>query len=200
MDTLRLVAGLAAAGLTVAGGAIYVHAIWRKTNTTRWVSWLIWTITSFTSLATYYGSGGRESALVIVGYTFVCTAALFAALWRKSESGRLTLLEMACLVGAGITGLVWWMSGSAVHGQVASVAIEVLAYIPIWRAAQSENRTAWSLEAGGSVFNLLAISSLTFGLLLYPVAILACNVLVVALILWSTHPKRRARRLALAAQ
>jgi hypothetical protein len=200
VDTLRLTAGLVAAGFACAGGAIYVRAIWRKTHTTRWVSWLIWTLTSFTSLATYYGSGGRESALVIVGYTIVCASALFAALWRRNEGGRLTLLEMICLAGAGVTGVVWWLSGSAVHGQIASVTIEVIAYIPIWRAAQHENRTAWSLEATGSVFNLVAISSFTFGLLLYPVAILSCNMLVVALILRSQRTSKRSEEFALAAQ
>lgn len=201
LDTLRLAAGLIAAGFACAGGAIYVHGIWRRTHTTRWVSWLIWTITSFTSLATYYGSGGRESALVIVGYTIVCASALCAALWRRSEGGKLTALEVICLAGAGVAGLIWWLSGSAVHGQIASVTIEVIAYIPIWRAARGENRTAWSLEATGSVFNMLAISSFTFGLLLYPVAILVCNALLLALILWSQRAKKRhSEEFALAAQ
>lgn len=200
LDTLRLTAGIIAAGFACAGGAIYVRAIWRRANTTRWASWLIWTITSFTSLATYYGSGGRESALVIIGYTIVCASALFASLWRRSESGRLTPLEITCLAGAGIAGLVWWLSGSAVQGQVASVAIEIIAYTPIWRAARGENRTAWSLEATGSAFNMLAISSFTFGLLLYPVAILACNIAVVTLILWSRRPSKAPDEFALAAQ
>jgi hypothetical protein len=200
LDTLRLIAGLVAAGLTCAGGAIYVRAIWRKTSTTRWASWLIWTVTSVTSLATYYNSGARESALVIVGYTFVCASALFAALWRRNEGGGLTAIEILCLAGAGAAGLVWWLSGSAVHGQVASVIIEVIAYIPIWRAAAGENRTAWSLEASGSVCNLLAISSFTFALSLYPVAILTCNMLVVALILRSARTPRHPEAFALAAQ
>ena len=183
MDFLRQCAGLIAAGLTCVGGVIYVRAILRRTSTTRWSAWMIWTVTSVTSLATYYGSGARESVWVPVAYVAVCAAIFVVALWRRSPGG-LTKIEIICLLGAAFTGVVWWASGSAVWGQAASVTIEMIAYVPIWLAARGENKLAWSLETTGSVLNLMAVSQMTFGLLLYPVALLVCNGIVVVLVYW----------------
>jgi|GEM_PF-4978201 len=188
MELLWVLAGLVAAGLTLLGGTIYVRAVWRRTSSTRWSSWMIWTITSVTSLATYYGSGARESAWVPVAYVVVCGSIFIVALLRRSPGG-LTNIEYLCLFGAGLSGAVWWVSGSAIYGQLASVAIEVIAYVPIWMAARHEHRLAWSLETAGSVVNLLAISQLTLGLVLYPVALLASNGLVLGLIVWHSRQK-----------
>lgn len=181
MEILRYIAGLMAAGLTCAGGFIYVRAVLRRTSRTRWSSWMIWMVTSVMSLATYYGSGARESVWVPAAYVVVCTAIFVAAVWRRSPGG-LTTMEFVCLGGAAFAGVVWWASGSAVLGQVASVSIEMVAYIPIWMAARHESKLAWSLETTGSVINLLAISQFTLGLVLYPAAILVCNAAVVVLI------------------
>ena len=183
MSSMREIAGLTAAGLTCVGGMAYLVAILRRTSTTRWSAWMIWTITSVTSLATYYASGARESIWVPVAYVAVCGAIFVAAVVRRSPGG-LSKIEIVCLSGAALAAVIWWVSGSAVWGQVASVAIEMVAYVPIWLVARKENRTAWSLETCGSIINLLAVSQLTFGLLLYPIAILICNGTVVVLMLW----------------
>jgi hypothetical protein len=87
-------------------------------------------------------------------------------------------------MGAFSGGLVWWLTGVAEYGQIASVASEMIAYIPIMMDAKEENRMAWSVDTAGSLVNLMAISTPSFGLLLYPVAILLCNAAVVALIGW----------------
>lgn len=177
---LRTAAGLTAAALTAVGGWVYLWAVWKQTSKTRWSSWLIWTITSITSLATYYGSGARQSIWVPTIYVLTCAAILAVSLYRRSEGG-LERIEIMCLAGAAASGLVWWMSGSAVCGQIASVVCEVAAYIPIWMTARQENRLGWLLEVAGSALNLLAVSSLQLGLLLYPLAMMVCNGLVVIL-------------------
>lgn len=181
MEILRYVAGITAACLSCASGIVYVRAIWRRESKTRWSSWMIWMVTSFTSLATYYSSGARESVWVNVAYTVTCSTIFATAVWRRNAGG-LTKVEIICLAGAALTGVVWWWSGSAVWGQVASVSTEVIAYVPIWMAARGENKRAWILETTGSVINMLAIPHMRFGLLLYPTVILVGSAIVVMLI------------------
>jgi len=183
MELARQVFGLVAAGLTCISGVAYVRAILRRTSSTKWSSWLIWTVASAASLATYYGSGARASAWVPLAYTVGSAVIFVAALWRRS-SGGLSLAEWLCLAGAGLGLVVWWVSGSAVIGQVACVVVEVAAYIPIWLTAHEENCLAWSTEAIGSLLNMVAIAHFSFGLLLYPSAMLICNSLVVILMVW----------------
>ncbi len=188
MDLPRQIVGLAAASLTCISCVAFVRAILRGDNTTRWSSWLIWTVASAANLATYYGSGARASVWVPAAYVGVCAAILTAALWRRNPGG-LTKMEVFCLAGAVSSLLVWWASGSAISGQIASVAVEVVAYIPIWLAAREENPLAWCLELAGSGLNMLAIAHLSFGLLLYPTAILVCNAVVVVLLSRGRAPK-----------
>lgn len=186
MEILREAAGITAAILTLIGGWFYIRAIWLRTSTTRWSAWMIWTVTSVTGLATYYGSGARESVWVAVVCVLLCAAIFVVAVWRRSPGG-LNRVEIFCLVGAVMSGVIWWASGSAVYGQIASVGIEMVAYVPVWLAARGENRLGWRLEMASSVVNLAAISQMTFGLLLYPVALLICNGIVLGMIAWQNR-------------
>jgi hypothetical protein len=121
-------------------------------------------------------------------YAVFCAVAFVAAIVRRSPGG-MERIEVICLAGALSSGLVWWLSGSAEYGQIASVATEVIAYVPIMMDAQGENRLSWMLDTVGSMFNLVAVSALSFGLLLYPVAILVCNAFVV----WLIGKRRRSQ-------
>jgi len=190
MDHMRVAIGLIAAGFTCVSCVAYIRAIASGASSTRWSSWLIWTVSSAAGFATYYGSGARESVWVPLAYVVVCAAICAVALWRRSEGG-LSRVEVLCLVGAALSLGVWWVSGSAVSGQVACVVVEVIAYIPIWLTARNENKPAWLLETAGSALNMLAISPLSFALLLYPSAVLACNVLVVALLPWTSRSRQQ---------
>lgn len=187
MDFVRDVAGWIAAAFSLYGAIVYVRSLWLRTSTTRWSSWLIWSVTSAASLATYYGSGARNTAWVPAVSMLFCWAAFVVAFVRRDRSqraGGLDSIEIICLLGALAAVPVWALSGSAVNGQILSVGVEVLGYVPVWRAARGESLVSWKFGAIGGAINLAAVPALSFELLLYPVAILTCQLLVIWLAVW----------------
>ncbi len=91
-----------------------------------------------------------------------------------------------CVAGALLSGVVWWLSGSALLTLVLTVLIDFLGIMPtIYKAylrPWHEDRLAWGIAYLATILYLFAIGAWVFEIWFYPVYLLITNTILVILI------------------
>lgn len=186
--------GKLAGVVSLAAFVPYAFAIIKGTTKPHRATWIIWTLVGFMLAASYYASGAKDT--IWVSISFVLGPLLILVLSIKYGKGGWEPLDRVCLFGVLASLVLWWISGSALAALLINIFIDFLGAIPtikkVYLKPETEDRFAWTLFLVGSVANLSAIEVWTFVIYVYPVYMIALDVIVMTLIF-----NRRNRALAI---
>jgi hypothetical protein len=162
-----------------------------KTRPNR-ATWSIWLILSIVLSAIYYSSGEFNTI-----WLPVCGAIgqmIIVSLSIKYGEGGFSRFDRLCILGVGISLLLWWQFSSPAIALLFNILIDFLGALPTIKKSyyepETENILTWSLYLVASTLNLVAIENWSFELSVFPLYIFCVNVIIVALLL---RPKMRNR-------
>jgi len=184
--------GITAGALSLIAYVWYNVSIIKGETRPNKATWWILTLVGFLILMSYYQGGARESIWVPLAY--VLGPLIIAILSLKYGEGHWTAFDKSCLVGALIGALLWWVFDSPLLGLLISMFIDLLGLLPTimksYLRPESENRTAWVMEAASSILNIFAVKIWVFSIWVYPVYLATLNLLI-AILLITGHKKNR---------
>ncbi len=170
----------------------YVISILKKKTKPSKTTWLIWAFNDFLGLLSYFSVGARDTLWAILGLsmgTFVV-----AALSLKYGKDGWSRLDVVCLIGTGLSVILWLISGSPLVTLLAVRAIGTFGAIPtMWKAyhkPSEENRLAWGLFSLSALINLFAVAVKEggFAIVFYPVTVLINDGIIALFVFW---PRRK---------
>ena len=167
--------GVIAGVLDVVGYASYVRGVARSATIPNTASWCLWLLLSLLNLVSFVAVAGtwERSALPAMG-SLACAVA-FLLLARRGTLQRLTAHEWWIASIALGSLLVWWLTRSAVAGNVTLLVAVSLSFVPtylgIMEGRTREHPFPWILWTLAYVFLTLAvrIGHGAVGEYLYPV-------------------------------
>ena len=178
--SLGLIAGI----IGLAGFVPYLVSAWRGATRPDRGTWVVWSVVSSVLAASYVSTGARQTMWVPLGYALGATAIAVLAL-TKGE-GSWTRVDLACLAAAGVSLMLWGLSGNPMTALVMSIVVDLFGAIPTLRAVRhdpsSESGVAWAIFLLANALNLLALSTLSVEHVLYPAYLFALSAAVMAFI------------------
>lgn len=173
--------------LALVGYALYIWAIVKpggetKPSKTTWWIWVPLVVTLFYSAE---ASGAKETLWVakaeVVG---IISIALLSLKFGKKEREK---GEWFCIAGSAASLLILWF-GAPAFALFAALATDSFALRPTIqktiRNPKEEDRLAWVFTQTANLFNLFAISSLSFGDIVYPIWLFILDGIVLWLIIF----------------
>jgi hypothetical protein len=166
----------------------YILSILRGKTTPNPATWWIWTIMGGILLASYYAAGNREAIWVPISY-FIGPAvtALLSFKYGRNEFGK---FELYCLSGAGLSLILWWLSGSPVIALTINILIDLIAIAPtlrkLWFKPNTEDPLAWGVFWVANVLNLTVVmisESRSYAALAYPMELFFLPTAILFLVL-----------------
>lgn len=182
MSDIAAVAGRVAGIIALAALAPYVLSILRGETKPNRASWWIWTVVGFMLGASYYSSGANHTIWVPVSYFIGPLVIVFLSI--KWGVGGWTRFDRCCLLGAGVSVVLWWMFSSPLIALLINLFIDFMGALPtvrkIYYEPESEDRTAWVLVFVANTANLFAIETWTFAIVIYPIYMfISCGLITV---------------------
>ena len=159
--TVQVIAGWVAGFLNLAAFVPYIVTMYRPDKPTRpnRVSWWIWFSVSLVIAPSYTISGAHNTAWV--ADALVAGTLVVALLLIRRGQGGWTRFDRACLLGAIVSGICWYVTGSALTGLFMAILADAFGVAGTMRQAyldpHSESKVAWSLFFAGDLINLLAV-------------------------------------------
>ncbi len=171
MPDITAIAGRVAGIVSLVAFIPYILAILRGETKPNRASWWIWTVVGFMLGASYFSSGANHTIWVPVSYAI--GPFVIAILALKHGEGGWTRFDRACLLGAGVSVVLWWMFSSPLIALLINLFIDFMGALPTIRKSycepEREDRTAWALFFVGNIVNLFAIETWMFAIAVYPV-------------------------------
>ncbi|MBP9762482.1 hypothetical protein KBD34_02605 [Patescibacteria group bacterium] len=147
-----------------------VEIVERKTKPNR-ASWLIWSVLGLVILATYLASPGSHHNLPAT-IALAIAPIVTMVLCIKYGEGSLSRFDKGCLIGAGLSLLVWNRLNSPILGLACALITDALGLIPTWRGISrdptKEKPHAWIIWSVGNICNMFTIERLTIQDAVYP--------------------------------
>ena len=171
----------------------YLLAIFKGKTRPNRASWWIWGINGLVMCASYYSSGGRQAIWALLAPVVV--QLIVAVIALKYGEGGWRRFDQACLVGVGLSFIVWWQFGTPIVALSMSLSIDFLGALPTlrksWLDPKSENLTAWMIYAIGSALNLFTIEAISLEALSAPLYVFLINATIAALLARPQRSKPR---------
>jgi hypothetical protein len=169
--------GIASGILSIVMFVPYVRDILRHTTKPQRATWIIWTVLGCISFASQWAKGATDSLWLTGGQTlgvFVVFALAF-----PYGTGGLARRDIFSLVAA-FSGLVlWYFTKEPLAALMIVIIIDVLGgWLTVLKAyehPESETLITWILSATSGVLGAIAVGSLNYALLLYPVYLALIN-------------------------
>lgn len=163
--------GITAGVLSFSAYLFYIRAILRGQTKPNRATWFIWSIIGLILVFSYRASGAEDTIWVPVSEAIAPT--IIALLSIKYGVGGTDKLDIICLIASFISLLMWYIFDSALIALVTNLFIDFFAALPTIKKSicnpNEEDRFAWSMTQTGNLFNLFAISNLSFGVIVYPI-------------------------------
>ena len=148
-------------------------------------SWLIWTVLGFIAFFSQYAKGATDSLWMTAGQTLAVL--IIAVLSIKYGYGGLGKRDVRALIGAGIGLLLWYLTREAAFALFIIILVDsigtLLTAIKSYKDPESETLSTWILSGTSGIFGMLAVGSLNFVLLAYPLYIMVANYVIVGAML-----------------
>ena len=202
MANWQAVIGVAAGVVALLALVPYLVTIWQGKTRPNRATWWIWTSVSFVIVVSYHSSGASNT-IWLPACVAVCHL-LIAIVSLKYGEGGWNRFDRACLLGAGISLLLWWRFNSPLIALLINIVIDFLGSLPTIRKSYYEPETEallpWMIFLTASILNLFAIEHWSFALLIYPFYYFCSSATIAILLLHSkmrvqlTSYKRRRRR------
>ncbi|MEK7478584.1 MAG: hypothetical protein AAB626_01510 [Patescibacteria group bacterium] len=180
MPDITAIAGKVAGIISLVAIVPYVLAILRGETKPNRATWWIWLVVGLMCVASYHSSGANHTIWVPVSY--VIGPFTVAILSIKYGEGGWTPFDRWCLLGAGMSIVLWWVFNSPLIALLINLFIDLMGSLPTIRKAyhkpESEDRTTWILFCAGNTANLFAVERWTFAIAVYPIYMLAGSGLI----------------------
>jgi hypothetical protein len=168
-----------------------ITTIQKKTRPNR-ATWCIWAVVGVILCASYYSSGSINAIWVPASYAV--GQVIIAVLALKYGEGTWSRFDRLCMVGAGISLILWWQLKSPAIALTINIIIDIFGALPtlkkVYSEPETENCLAWSITLTASLCNIFAIDQWSFSNCAFPFYSLCINTTMVALILRPTFQKR----------
>lgn len=193
MSNWQATLGVVAGFLSILCCVPYIVTILQGKTKPNRATWWIWAILSLVISVSYYSTGAVNTI-----WLPVCGGIgqlLVAILSLKYGEGGWNRFDRVCLLGVGISLLLWWGFSSPFIALLFNIVIDCLGALPTIRKSyyepEKENLLTWSLYLTGSTLNLFAIEHWSVELSAFPLYIFCVNATIVAFLL---RPKMRVQR------
>ncbi len=193
MSNLQIIFGMIAGAFSIVCYVPYIISILKgKTRPSR-TTWFIWTILSTVISFSLYFSGAWQTIwLPICGGI---GQGIVAILSIKYGEGGWTRFDRFCLSCVAIGLVLWWQFNAPLVSLLLNILVDIFGVLPTIKKTyyepETEDMLTWALYLIGSSFNLLAVESISFQFLVFPIYIFSVNAIMVGLIL---RPKLRIRK------
>lgn len=192
MPDIAAVSGKVAGIISLIAFLPYILAILRGQTKPNRATWWIWTIVGFMLGVSYHSSGANHTIWVPVSY--IIGPLIIAILSIKYGEGGWTRFDRNCLLGAGVSVVLWWIFSSPFIALLINLFIDFMGALPTIRKAynkpESEDRTAWALFFTGNTANLFAVEKWTFAISIYPIYMFLASGMIMALVFIRRNHKR----------
>lgn len=167
----------------------YIVEIIRGKTKPRVVSWAIWTLLTSIATAASFVDGQYPAAALSLAVT-VQTGAI-VVLGLRHGNRQLTRLDVACVIGAMIGLILWYIFNSPAIAVLAAVTIDLIWVIPTmhhawWRPNEETWLTFLMASLSGGLTVLIA-GSWRATAIAYPLYLLIINMIIVIVILNRTR-------------
>lgn len=173
----HLVFGILAGACSVIAISYYVSSIFRRETKPNRASWIIWNITNTILLVSYFSVGARET--VILPFVYFINGMIVLPLSFRYGVSSWSKLDYATLAVASISLVVWIITNNPLVALLMNLTMDASGYIPTINKSYidpaSESMNAWFFIFLGACFNLIAINSASFGVVIYPIIMFLMN-------------------------
>ncbi len=187
MLSIQAFFGIAAGVLALLPCPFYIQGILRGDTKPDRVTWWILALISGMIAASSWASGARDTVWFPAAYTLSFTIIALFSLKYGDGPFHLHLLDRVCLVLALVSAALWWSLEAPFLSLLMNICTECIALLPTmvkaYQRPWTEEKRAWVITTLASMLNLLAVTSWSLAIVLYPVYALITNVGITALIL-----------------
>ncbi len=177
--------------MSFAASPVYLVSIVRGRTKPDRVTWWVVAFVSAMIAAEYHAVGARETLWLPIEYAV--SFVVIAAFSVRYGDGPLSLhvVDRVCVAGAVLSGVIWWAGKSPWTALLASMATDFIGVLPtivkVYGRPRTEDRFAWIVGTAASGLNVLALTSFTPTLSVYPIYVFVANACILALILRPAH-------------
>lgn len=168
--TWQATVGIGAGFIGLLGFLPYILTTLQGKNRPNRASWWIWGILGVILGFSYYYSGATTTIWVPICYA-ICQL-ITAILSLKYGEGEWSKLDKLCLVGAGISLLLWWFFDSPILALLFILIIDFLGALPTviksYSEPEQESCFSWSIFFIANTLNLIALEKWSIALAAYP--------------------------------
>ncbi len=162
----------------------YIVGILQKRVKPNRASWIIWNVTNLILLASYFSVGARPTIFLPIIYLInTLTVLILSYHYGFSSWSRLDYISLTI---SGISLVIWILTENPLLALLMNLVMDAVAYLPTIKKSYleplSESNTAWLLFFLGSFFNLFAINSMSFGIMIYPIFNIVTNGILVTVL------------------
>lgn len=183
--TGKTIFGLVSVALAATGYTSYAVTVLRGRTRPHLFSWWIWGLVMAVAAAVQLTNGAGAGAWVTVFSAAACLA--IALLSLRHGDRDIAPSDWVALAGALTILPVWAVTRNPLLAVVMASAIEWLGYYPTmrksWRRPHQETAITYSLDLTKWLMSLWALTAYTAVTLIYPLALLAANTVLVTIIL-----------------
>lgn len=176
--------GLFSGFLSVVMYIPYLRDIFRHTTKPERASWLIWSMLGGIAFFSQLAKGATDS-LWLTGVQTLGVFLIFLLSIRYGMGG-LARRDIIALVAAGVGLILWYVTNEAAIALIFVIIIDAiggwLTALKAYEDPASETLITWLLSGTSGIFAALAVGSLNYVLLAYPIYIAIINYIVVAAI------------------
>jgi hypothetical protein len=182
---LKTILSITASFLCLVAFFPYISSIIRGTTKPNRASWWIWVTLGTVLCASYYSTGG---GITLWAFVFTIIGQLIVAILSlKSGEGGWSNLDRTCLIGAGVSLLLWLWFDDPFVALLFGITIDVFAVIPTIKKSyldpESEDLLYWELYGLGTLINIFTVENWSIQVIIWPLYVLAANIAIVWLLL-----------------
>lgn len=185
MNETAALFGKVAGAVSLLAFVPYIVSILRRQSRPNRATWWIWAVLGTLLGASYYASGATHTVWVPVSY-FVGPLTVAVLSVRYGEGGW-SRFDRWCLVGAGVSLVLWWAFSTPLVALVLLLTIDLAGGLPTIRKSyldpESEDSLTWCLFLAGNTLNLFAVTTWSFALASYPVYMFLGSGVITVLVL-----------------
>lgn len=205
MSNWRAVIGIVAGFIGLLGFVPYLVTIVQGKTRPNRASWWIWGILGLILGISYYSSGATNTMWVPACYAF-CQL-ITAILSLKYGEGGWNRLDRLCLLGVGVSLILWWWFNSPVVALLFNLVIDCFGALPTIKKSyyepENENALSWIIFLTANTLNLFALDHWSVELSAYPFY-LFCLSATIAALLWlpklqiqlTSYKQRRGKKIS----
>ncbi|MCR9159010.1 MAG: hypothetical protein NXH80_17365 [Rhodobacteraceae bacterium] len=193
----RVVFGGIATALSLVAYAPYIVNTLRGHTRPHRACWLIWSVLATISFFSQFYEGATAS-LGFAAAQAGCTTLIFLLAVIRGQGPFMKRADAGVLGIACVGLLIWYETESAAYSLVTSITISLLGGLltvaKVYWSPQSETMSTWTMSFVASGFALMAVGTLDWLLLAYPLYLFVLNGSIMAAWLLAQMPAQRERQ------